>query len=73
MVKVNKLRAKIVEHDMTVEQVAKRMGVDRSTLYRKLKKSSGESFTIGEVRKLSEILRLTPSEITDIFFSEDVA
>jgi len=73
MVKVNKLKAKIVERDLSIQTVAKQLGMNRSTLYRKLKRGSGEAFTVGEVRKLSEILQLTPDEITEIFFSKDVA
>jgi len=73
MVKVNKLKAKIVERDLSIQTVAKQLGMNRSTLYRKLKNRSGDAFTVGEVRKLSEILQLTPNEITEIFFSGDVA
>jgi len=71
MIRVNKLKARIVERELTIGAVADRMGIDRSTFYRKMR--SGE-FTVGEVRRLSEILALSPSDITEIFFSSgDVA
>lgn len=70
MIRVNKLRARIVERGLSVGTVAERMDVDRSTLYRKIK--TGQ-FTVGEVRRLSEILDLSVSDITDIFFGGDVA
>lgn len=73
MVQVNKLRAKLVERGLTVEEVAGRLGVNRSTLYRKMKDRSGNSFTVRDVQKLSNILNLTAAEIDDIFFGGDVA
>lgn len=73
MVQVNKLRAKLVERGLTVEEVAGRMGVHRTTLYRKMQDRSGKSFTVREVQELSSILELTASEIDDIFFGGDVA
>lgn len=71
--KANKLRAKIVERGLTIEKVADQMGINRSTLYRKIQDTSGRGFTVGDVRQLSEILVLSPADITDIFFSEGVA
>lgn len=73
MVKIDKLREKIVERGLSVELVAEQMGVNRSTLYRKMQNKTGRGFTVGDVRKLSEILGLSAGEITDIFFSEGVA
>lgn len=71
MIRINKLRARIVEREMTIGTVADRMGINRSTFYRKMR--TGE-FTVREVRSLSEILALSPSDITEIFFSSgDVA
>lgn len=71
MIRINKLRARIVEREMTIGTVADRMGINRSTFYRKMR--TGE-FTVREVRSLSEILNLSPDQITEIFFtSGDVA
>ncbi len=36
MVNVNKLKGKIVERGLNVENLAERIGLDRATLYRKL-------------------------------------
>lgn len=65
-VNVNKLKGKIVEKGMNVETVAERIGVDRSSLYRKL--NNFEKITIGEARKLKDILELTDEEANAIFF-----
>lgn len=67
MVNVNKLRGKIVECDMNVEEVAKKVGINKTTLYRKLN-SGGDNFTLSEVKKIGEVLSLTYNELEIIFF-----
>ena len=71
MVNVDKLRGKIVEKRMSVEKVAEAIGLDVSTLYRKLKYS--DKLTIGEASKISKVLELTAAEVNDIFFAHFVA
>ena len=73
MINVNKLRGKIVENGMSVAEVAAIMGIDKSTLYRKMKSGTGETFTISEARSICEILNLSVEEATAIFFSNYVA
>lgn len=60
-----KLKAKIVEKGINVETVADRIGVDRSSLYRKL--NNFEKITIGEAGKLKEVLDMTNEEASEIF------
>lgn len=72
MVNVNKLKGKIVECNMNVEILASKIGLDKSTLYRKLN-SNGENFTIKEADLISKALDLTYSEVNAIFFSQFVA
>ena len=71
MVNVDLLRVKIAERKTNVSEVAGRMGVDKATLYRRIADSS--SFTIGEVVKIVEILKLSHDEAISIFFSHSVA
>lgn len=66
-VNVNKLKGKIVEKGMNVETVAKRIDVDRSSMYRKL--NNFEKITIGEARKLKDVLELSDEEASAIFFA----
>lgn len=73
MINVNKLRGRIVENGMSVGEVAQELGMDRSTLYRKLKDTSGETFTVSEVQAISRILNLSAQDVTDIFFNVGVA
>lgn len=65
MCDVAKLRGKITENNLTQEELAKIIEMDKSTLSRKLK--TGESFTIGETNKLVIALHLTGEEAIKIF------
>ena len=71
MVDARLLRKKIAEQGFNVGEVALRMGIDKATLYRRIAHS--ESFTIGEVGKMTEILGLSCEEAVSIFFSHCVA
>lgn len=67
MVKVNRLKAKIVELETSVETVAESIGMDRSTLYRRLQ--TPDDFTVGEIGMLASTLGLTCEEAQSIFFN----
>lgn len=72
MVNVNKLKGKIVECGISVSKLAKEIGVDKSTLYRKLQ-NDGESITIKEATLIISALSLTVDEAHSIFFHQFVA
>lgn len=72
MVNVDKLRGKIVECRMSVEDVAEIIGVNASTLYRRLS-GGGGTFTIDEADKIATALSLTADELNKIFFAQYVA
>lgn len=72
MVNVNKLKGKIVERGMNVETLAKLIGLNKATLYRKLN-GGAEEFSIKEAMDISSALSLTKEEATDIFFGNYVA
>ena len=63
----NKLRGKIVERGTNVETLAKEIGMDRATLYRKIK--SLDKFTIGDARKIKTALDMSNEEAYEIFLS----
>lgn len=65
--KLNLLRSKMVEKGMNVEQLAAAIGVDRSSLYRKLNKF--EKVTVGEAVKIKEVLQLSNEEASQIFLA----
>lgn len=61
----NKLKGKIVERGMTVEEVAKSMGINKASLYRKLR--NPETITVVDMAKIKEALNLTAEEFIEIF------
>lgn len=69
---VNKLKGKIVEKGLNVETLARKIGIDRSTLYRKLNKQ-GDTLTVREVNIICKELGLSKDEAMDIFFRNIVA
>lgn len=64
---INKLKAKIVENGMNVEKLAELIGIDRSSMYRKL--NNFERITIGEANRIKAALDLTDEDANDIFFA----
>jgi DNA-binding Xre family transcriptional regulator len=72
MVNINKLKGKIIEKGLTVEKLAEKIGIDRSTIYRKMS-ASGKSFTIKEANLICQALELSGQEAMTIFFADYVA
>lgn len=64
---LNKLKAKIVERGMNVEGLADAIGIDRSSMYRKL--NNFDKISIGEATKIKAALEMTDAEASDIFLS----
>ena len=62
---LNKLKGKIVEKGWNVEKLAEHIGVDRSSMYRKL--NNFEKITIGEAKKIASALELSNEDATYIF------
>lgn len=65
MLDTNKLRGKIVEKGLTIMEISKKLGINPSTFYRKMKKNS---FEICEVDVMVNELSLTRDDANDIFF-----
>ncbi len=63
---VAKLKGKMVERSINAETLAEKIGIDRSTMYRKL--NAGERFTVGEAQNIKDVLELTGDEARSIFF-----
>lgn len=62
-----KLKGKIVSKEMNVEQLAAMIGIDRTSLYRKL--NNFEKITIGEACKIKDALGMTDDEAYEIFLA----
>lgn len=72
MVNVLKLKGKMAEREMSTAELARKIGVDTSTLYRKLC-ADGETFTIKEANLIVKELNLNKEDAVSIFFSSNVA
>lgn len=68
MVNINKLKAAIIEKGLNVSQLATDIGMDKSTLYRRIS-ANGDEFTLGEVDSIKKALSLTNEEARQIFFA----
>jgi transcriptional regulator with XRE-family HTH domain len=64
--KINKVLGRFAELQLTQLEVAKKLGISRSTLSGRLKGKT--NFSIREIQSLSKILGLSKSEMEDIFF-----
>ena len=72
MTNMNKLRGKIVENGMSVSELAEKIGMDKSTLYRKLN-NNAETLLVKEAKAIASVLGLTSDEAAVIFFGSIVA
>ena len=45
MVNINKLKGAIVEHGMNIDMLADKIGMDKSTFYRRIQ-ANGDTFTL---------------------------
>lgn len=64
---LNRLKGKIIEKGLNVETLAERIGIDRSSMYRKL--NNFEKITIGEAKKIKAVLGLSNEEASSIFLA----
>lgn len=65
-VNLERLRQTMAEKSMSVKDLSDSINVDMTTVYRKMK-ANGESFTVGEMHKIVEVLNLSPTDASDIF------
>ena len=63
-----KLKAKIVERGLTLQDLPPVVGVNPSTFSAKMNYQS--KFSLDEIKKICAFLKLTEREIVDVFFSE---
>ena len=63
---MNILRGKLRERGVTQQELAREIGMDSSTLSRKLA-SDGLKFTVGEMHDIAEALKLSANECKSIF------
>lgn len=66
MTKANKLKGLIVAQGLTQSKVAESIGIDKTTLSRKINNST--PFTVEEAKKIASLLDMTAEQATEIFF-----
>ena len=66
----NRLKAKIIEKGSSVSEVSKAIGINPATFWRK---SNGVSnFTRKEILDIKECLDISPEEVMNIFFADEL-
>ncbi len=70
MVNTEEIKSKMRESGISYEELATKLGITVSTLYRKLKSGN---FIIREAILLAKSLRFTSSDVLRIFFEMNVA
>lgn len=66
MIKVNKLKAKIIECETSIEKLSRKININKVTFHRKMKNNS---FFVNEVDSIAKELKLTSEETMEIFFA----
>lgn len=64
--RLNKLKGRIVEEELTIPLLAKKLNISPGTLRNKLKGKT--MFNRNEIQRISEILQLTKDEMFNLFF-----
>lgn len=65
------LKAEIISKNMTMKELAKRLGISRTTLWRKI--NNPNMFTLADIRAISSVLKLNRAEVASVFFNEEVS
>ncbi|WP_338209358.1 helix-turn-helix transcriptional regulator [Lactiplantibacillus paraxiangfangensis] len=69
---MDRLRGLLVERHVTQDELAVALGINRSTLYRKISEG-GKRFTADEIFKMKDFIPLSDQEVIDIFLTKKVA
>lgn len=71
MVNKNKLLGIMKEREISVPELAKHLGIGKTTLYG-IFANDGEKFTINQVNIIKKVLGLSNKDIMSIFFADIV-
>lgn len=67
MLKANELKSEVARNEMTLEELARFLGINKSTLNRKMYGKS--DFYRNEIVQIANILHLSQERINAIFFA----
>lgn len=68
--KKREFKAMLVKKGINVEKLAKKIGLDRATLYRKV---NNNTLTLTDINNIIQALDLTEDETMAIFFKNEIA
>lgn len=66
-----KMLTLLSKNGLTQVELAKRIGISRSALHRKI--HGEKDYTSSEIRSIASLFNLTANEIVDLFFTEEVS
>ncbi len=69
--KLNELKAEVVRNEMTLEELAERVNMTRTTLWRRF--NNPDEFTLSEITNIATELNLDGQRVVEIFFEEKVS
>ena len=69
--RVNELKAEAVRKGLTIDEVAEKAGIKKTTMWRRIQDSG--NFTIKEIKSIANTLDLSGIKILEIFFDEKVS
>lgn len=73
MIDVKEIKAQLKRAGMTQTDLARSVGVDPSTLNRKINNAEGETLTVKEAARIAETLKIPRDMLTNIFFASQLA
>ena len=73
MVNTREIKAQMQRKGMTQVMLAQKLGINPSTLNRKINNEKGDNLTVKEAVEMTEALDFPRNEITDIFFASRLA
>ena len=73
VVNTREIKAQMKRKEMTQTMLAKKLGINPSTLNRKINNVEGENLTVKEATEMALILGIGKNEISEIFFASQLA
>ena len=68
MLNILKLKGRIAENGLNVTSLAREIGMNRDTLYRRFA-NEGERLTLGDIKKICGVLKIDKEDTLDIFMN----
>lgn len=69
--KLNELKAEITRNELTLDELAERLNMARTTLWRRF--NNPNEFTLAEITNIAGELNLDGKRVVEIFFNEKVS